>query len=102
MEALQVTDPSIQSLRDATLDFFTRVQETVPPVPRQRARHVITENERVIEFAEAARAGDLEAMGKLFRGVPPQHAVRLRDQLRGNRFPRRLCCEAFPACMEHA
>ncbi|MFL6450784.1 MAG: galactokinase [Bryobacteraceae bacterium] len=66
VEALQLTDPSIQSLRDATLDFFTRVQETVPPVPRQRARHVITENERVVEFAEAARAGDLEAMGRLF------------------------------------
>ena len=66
VEALQLTDPSVQSLRDATLDFFTRVQETVPPVPRQRARHVITENERVVEFAAAARAGDLEAMGRLF------------------------------------
>jgi len=66
VEALQLTDPSIQSLRDATLDFFTRVQETVPPVPRQRARHVITENERVVEFAQAARSGDLEVMGRLF------------------------------------
>jgi galactokinase len=64
--ALQQTDSSIQSLRDATVDFFTRVQETVPPVPRQRARHVITENERVVEFAAAARAGDLEKMGQLF------------------------------------
>ena len=66
VEALGQTDPSVQSLRDATLDFFTRVQETVPPVPRQRARHVITENERVLEFAAAARAGDLEKMGQLF------------------------------------
>jgi galactokinase len=66
VEALQLTDPSVRSLRDATLDFFTRVQETVPPVPRQRARHIITENERVVEFAAAARAGDLEAMGRLF------------------------------------
>src|SRR3954463_4335731 len=66
VEALQVTDPSVQSLRDATLDFFTRVQETVPPVPRQRARHVITENERVVEFATAAQEGDLEKMGQLF------------------------------------
>jgi galactokinase len=66
VEALQLTDSSIQSLRDATLDFFTRVQETVPLVPRQRARHVITENERVVEFAQAARAGDLETMGRLF------------------------------------
>jgi galactokinase len=66
VEALQRTDPSVQSLRDATFDFFTRVQDTVPPVPRQRARHVITENERVLEFAAAARAGDLEKMGQLF------------------------------------
>jgi galactokinase len=66
VEALQLTDPCVQSLRDATLDFFTRVQETVPPVPRQRARHVITENDRVLEFAAAARAGDLETMGRLF------------------------------------
>lgn len=66
VEALQQTDPSVQSLRDATLDFFTRVQETVPPVPRQRARHVITETERVVEFAAAARVGNLEVMGKLF------------------------------------
>lgn len=66
VEVLQLTDPSVQSLRDATLDFFTRVQETVPPVPRQRARHVITENERVVEFAAAAQAGDLAAMGRLF------------------------------------
>ena len=66
VEALQMTDPSVKSLRDATLDFFTRVQETVPPIPRQRARHVITENERVVQFAAAARTDDLEEMGKLF------------------------------------
>ncbi|MFL6416308.1 MAG: galactokinase [Bryobacteraceae bacterium] len=66
VEALRKTDPAVQSLRDATFDFFTRVQESVPPIPRQRARHVITENERVLEFAQAACIGDLEKMGRLF------------------------------------
>jgi galactokinase len=66
VRALQATDPSIKSLRDATMDFFTRVQETVPPIPRQRARHVISDTQRVVEFAAAAKEGDLAEMGRLF------------------------------------
>jgi galactokinase len=66
VEALQATDPSIKSLRDVTLDVFTKVQETVPPLPRQRARHVISDTQRVLDFAKAAAANDLEEMGRLF------------------------------------
>ncbi len=66
VEALQKTDPGIKSLRDVTLDVFTQVQETVPPIPRQRARHVISDTQRVLDFAKAAAAGDLEEMGRLF------------------------------------
>ena len=32
---------------------------------RRRARHVVTENERVLAFAAALRAGDLAAAGRL-------------------------------------
>ena len=64
--ALRKTDSSIESLRDASPDFFVRVQETVPPIPRQRARHIISETQRVVEFAAAAKANDLAGMGKLF------------------------------------
>ncbi len=42
------------------------VQENIPPVPRQRARHVISDNQRVLDFAAAARAHDLAEMGNLF------------------------------------
>src|SRR6185437_2020025 len=47
----------VASLRDATL---TQVQGN------KRARHVVTENRRVLDFVEAARAGDLRRMGQLF------------------------------------
>ena len=64
--ALQKIDGSIESLRDAPLDFFIRVQESIPPLPRQRARHVISDTQRVVDFAAAAKNGDLTEMGKLF------------------------------------
>jgi galactokinase len=64
--AIQAIDSSVQSLRDVSPEFFVEVQECIPPVPRQRARHVVYENRRVIELAAAARANDLREMGKLF------------------------------------
>lgn len=45
------------------------------PVLRRRARHVITENQRVIEFADALRAGDVARAGAL---MASSHAS-LRD-----------------------
>ncbi|MCU1295423.1 MAG: galactokinase [Bryobacterales bacterium] len=64
--ALRKTDESIQSLRDVSLAFFERVQESVPLVPRKRARHVISDTQRVLDLAAASRAGDLIEMGRLF------------------------------------
>ena len=64
--ALAKLDGSIKSLRDVPLDFFTRVQEDVPPLPRQRARHVISDTQRVVDFAAAAKKQDLTELGKLF------------------------------------
>lgn len=64
--ALAKLDSSIKTLRDVPLDFFTRVQEDVPPLPRQRARHVITDTARVVEFAAASEKHDLSEMGRLF------------------------------------
>lgn len=46
----------IAALRDATLD-------QVADLPR--ARHVVTENARVLDTADALRAGDLDALGLL-------------------------------------
>jgi len=64
--ALQAIDPKIQSLRDVSLQYFTEVQNRIPPLPRQRARHVISDSQRVLDLAAAARANDLAEMGRLF------------------------------------
>ncbi len=64
--AIRAIEPCVESLRDASLDLFNRVQNRIPDVPRRRARHVISETQRVIDFAAAARANDLGEMGRLF------------------------------------
>ncbi len=64
--ALQQLDPKIQSLRDVSLQYFTEVEDRIPPLPRQRARHVISDSQRVLDLAAAARANDLVEMGRLF------------------------------------
>ena len=63
---MQQIDASIKSLRDVSPEFFVEVQEHIPALPRQRARHVVYEDQRVLNFAAAARTRDLEQMGKLF------------------------------------
>ncbi len=64
--ALRELDPKIESLRDVGLEFFERVQDSVPMVPRRRARHIISDTQRVVDLAAAARAHDLTEMGRLF------------------------------------
>jgi galactokinase len=64
--ALREIDPSIESLRDVALDFFESVQDSVPLVPRRRARHIISDTQRVVDLADAAREHDLREMGRLF------------------------------------
>lgn len=49
-------------LREARLED---VQALDDPVLRRRARHIVTENRRVLAFAEAMRADDIQTMGAL-------------------------------------
>ncbi|MGI8806545.1 MAG: galactokinase [Acidimicrobiales bacterium] len=51
----------IGPLRDATVDDLARLDD---PLLRRRARHVVTENRRVLDFAECLRSGDLAAAGR--------------------------------------
>jgi galactokinase len=62
----------VESLRDATLEDVEKLPNSVP---KRRARHVVTENERVIRFAEALCRGDKVGFGMLMAG---SHAS-LRD-----------------------
>ena len=54
----------VQQLRDA--DEGTVARARLPVVLAKRARHVVTENRRVLQTVEALRAGDLPRAGELF------------------------------------
>jgi galactokinase len=56
---------SVTHLRDVTLDDLKNEWGALDPVARLRARHILTENDRVIRGAEALRSGDLIAFGAL-------------------------------------
>ena len=46
--------PSVHSLRDVSVEQLDSVEKLLPPVIARRARHVVTENDRVNEFVEAS------------------------------------------------
>ena len=75
VQAVQESYPEVRSLRDVTPAIFEEVEHTIPEVPRKRARHVISDSLRVGHLAEAARAHDLVAMGKLFWAS--QHSMKV-------------------------
>jgi len=54
----------VRVLRDVGIADLPRI-EALPAPLRQRARHVVTENARVLEAVAALRAGDLPALGLL-------------------------------------
>jgi galactokinase len=64
--ALHSTHRDIHSLRDVPLSLLEATQDSLPPVARKRARHVVTDNARVLDFSAAARRGDLRELGRLF------------------------------------
>jgi galactokinase len=53
------------ALRDVTLAQFNAVANELDPLVAKRVRHVLTENARTIEAADALEKGDLQRMGKL-------------------------------------
>ncbi|WP_447716932.1 galactokinase [Pluralibacter gergoviae] len=53
------------ALRDVTLDEFNAVASELDPLVAKRVRHVLTENARTVEAADALAKGDLARMGVL-------------------------------------
>jgi galactokinase len=51
----------VPALRDATLDMLDRL----PPGLAKRARHVVTENQRVLDFVAALEANHTQRLGEL-------------------------------------
>ena len=63
---LQKAYPAVSSLRDVSSEIVDRMQDSMPENVFRRARHVTTEDERVLEFMKRADASDLLGMGRLF------------------------------------
>jgi galactokinase len=61
-ECAQAVHEIQKSLRDATLDDLPIIRD---PTALRRARHIIAENQRVLDFIAASRGNDLAAMGRL-------------------------------------
>ncbi len=61
--ALAAEEIGVKSLRDAVEDQFSSISDEVA---LKRARHILSENDRVLLFVEACRKGDLREMGRLF------------------------------------
>jgi galactokinase len=55
----------VDRLRDVGLDALERIN-ALPPVLARRARHIVTENQRVLDAVRALRSGDAPALGALF------------------------------------
>jgi galactokinase len=63
--ALQEGNPHIQSLRDVSVEQIEAAKAALDDKAYRRARHVTTENERVLQFVAAAADADEHAMGRL-------------------------------------
>lgn len=66
VQAIQAVYDNVKSLRDVSLLLFEQIQDSVPIIPRKRARHVISDTQRVVDLAAAAAKNDLREMGRLF------------------------------------
>jgi len=65
VRALAGALPGVQSLRDVTPAALEGHAELLSPTVQKRARHVVGENARTLEAAEALQAGDLVRVGRL-------------------------------------
>jgi len=73
---LQKSLPDIKALRDVTPVQFDAFQDHLPGETAARCRHIVGENQRVLDSVNALRIGDLAAFGKLMNA---SHASLRRD-----------------------
>lgn len=67
VEALRPALPGIRALRDVTPEQLEEHADLLSAVQLRRARHVVAENARTLEAAQALREGDASRMGALMR-----------------------------------
>ena len=66
VETIRKAYSGINSLRDVPATMLDSVASILSKTVFRRARHVVTENERVLRFSDAADKGNLHEMGRLF------------------------------------
>lgn len=81
----------VSSLRDATFEALNGTYRQGAGVEQKRARHVLTENQRCLAFAEALEAIDHQTIGRLMQ----ESHVSLRDDYE-------VSCEELDAMAEAA
>lgn len=57
--------PEIRTLRDVTPEQLDQHATLLPPIILRRARHIVTENARVLESADVLKRGDIQRFGAL-------------------------------------
>jgi galactokinase len=62
---LSLRNPAIRQLRDATLADLEAARSEMSPLAFLRARHVITDSQRVLDGVAGLRSGDLAGFGAL-------------------------------------
>ncbi len=55
----------VSLLRDATMEMLEKFKDKMDDVTYRRARHVITEDQRVLDASKAFESGDLKTLAKL-------------------------------------
>ena len=61
---LSLLKPDVKSLRDVSTEEFQEFEKSLTPLSRKRARHVLSENQRVLKSVDAMRRNDLREFGK--------------------------------------
>ena len=77
VEIVRRRHPHVESLRDVTPAMFEEAESVMPPMIARRARHVVTEDARVLQFVSRLPRGRGGAHGRTLRSVAPQPAARL-------------------------
>lgn len=65
VEVLRTRYPAVRALRDVSMTQLEAARSLLPPLLFRRARHVVSENARVLQTLDALASGDLNRAGEL-------------------------------------
>jgi galactokinase len=65
VSVIQKQQPEVSALRDVTPQQLERYQQQMPEIVYRRARHVVTENARVLRVSRALYEGRIEDVGQM-------------------------------------